>query len=286
MKKQLGNPIFILSVFLLLLNDWLLKATFHNAFTGKLSDFVGLLAFPFLFAALFPKYKKRIHYLTLLGFVYWKSDYSQVLIDGLNHLGLPIHRTVDYTDLIALISIYFSYHLLDKDWHIKLHPRAINMLIGISTVAFIATSVPPHELKHYVDINKEYQFNCSKSRLISYLNTVQMEGLNKINKHSGALVFDAETNVFHYRGSTDTVGLILDEAQVNDTDTVRFKTSYVEIQLMGDRKHSTLKLLSIYQFKPFHKPKGYREFAIKQFEKHVIKKTRKLLKKGTGYLYE
>ncbi|PUV24993.1 hypothetical protein DCO56_08585 [Sphingobacterium athyrii] len=45
--KYLVSPLFIFVLFLLIINDFFLKAAFHNTFTGKLSDFSGLLFFPF-----------------------------------------------------------------------------------------------------------------------------------------------------------------------------------------------------------------------------------------------
>ncbi len=59
-KRNLGHPVFLLSVLLLLLNDWLLKPLFHNDLTGKLSDLAGLFAFPFFLSAFFPAHKRTI----------------------------------------------------------------------------------------------------------------------------------------------------------------------------------------------------------------------------------
>ncbi len=44
--KYLVSPLFIFVLFLLIINDFFLKAAFHNTFTGKLSDFSGLFIFP------------------------------------------------------------------------------------------------------------------------------------------------------------------------------------------------------------------------------------------------
>lgn len=40
----LANPVFISSLLLLLLNDFVFKPVYHNWLTGKLSDFCGLIA--------------------------------------------------------------------------------------------------------------------------------------------------------------------------------------------------------------------------------------------------
>jgi len=77
MKRNLDvlvSPAFLLGLFLLLLNDYFLKAVFHNWFTGKLSDFAGLFIFPLFWTALFPRYKKSIYYITAFLFrTYAKS---------------------------------------------------------------------------------------------------------------------------------------------------------------------------------------------------------------------
>lgn len=44
-SEILASPGFLISLSLLLCNDFVLKPTFSNQFTGKLSDFAGLFAF-------------------------------------------------------------------------------------------------------------------------------------------------------------------------------------------------------------------------------------------------
>ena len=76
--NKIGNPVFIISVLILITNDFYLKAAFHNDLTGKLSDFAGLFAFPFLFSALLYKNKNKI--ITIdwrIGFI----DYCR-FVDG------------------------------------------------------------------------------------------------------------------------------------------------------------------------------------------------------------
>jgi hypothetical protein len=47
------DPIVLLCAFVLGLNDHYLKAQWHNALTGKLSDFAGLVVFPCLLLAMY-----------------------------------------------------------------------------------------------------------------------------------------------------------------------------------------------------------------------------------------
>jgi len=106
----LVSPGFLAGLSLLLLNDFILKQRFHNGFTGKLSDFAGLFVFSLFCAAFFPRLKTSLYILTALSFIFWKSTYAQPLIDELNLL-LPfrISRTVDITDLTALLVLPISY---------------------------------------------------------------------------------------------------------------------------------------------------------------------------------
>lgn len=137
----LGTPLFIFSIALLALNDFVLKAALHNWITGKLSDFAGLIAFTLFTCAIWPRYRWGITGVVCLSFLYWKSPYSQPLIDFSNIiLPFPIGRTVDYSDLIALPGVvlvpFFLFRL--RPWPIK--KWAILALAITSLLLFSATS--------------------------------------------------------------------------------------------------------------------------------------------------
>lgn len=111
--RLLTDPVLLCAVALLLANDFVLKPLFHNALTGKLSDFAGLFAFPLFWTALLPRHKVKIHLAAAAGFVLWKSPLSQPLIEAWNGLSaLPLARTVDAGDLLALpsVALSFLYH--------------------------------------------------------------------------------------------------------------------------------------------------------------------------------
>lgn len=134
---------FILGLIVLLLNDFILKELYGNWFTGKLSDFAGLFVFPLFWIAFFPNHKNKIFIFTAFTFVYWKSPYSQTLINLWNNLGFwNIYRTVDYSDLIALTILPLAYHieaLKEKTIIIRITPY---IPLIICFYAFIATSRP------------------------------------------------------------------------------------------------------------------------------------------------
>lgn len=104
------SPVFLTCLFLLLVNDFLLKEIFHNWFTGKLSDFAGLFVFPLFWIGLFPDYRKRIFVITALGFVYWKTPYADSFIELWNSIMFyEVGRVIDYTDYFALAVLPFAY---------------------------------------------------------------------------------------------------------------------------------------------------------------------------------
>ena len=108
--KPLASPPFLISLFLLLLNDFYLKAAFHNAFTGKLSDFCGLFIFPIFWSVLFPNRKQTVYISTALFFIYWKSSYSDPFLYLFSEYLFAIQRTVDLTDLFALVVLPLSWY--------------------------------------------------------------------------------------------------------------------------------------------------------------------------------
>src|SRR5829696_9577083 len=98
------HPVFIISLLVLLLNDFFWKYEYSNWLTGKLSDVAGLVVLPIFCRVVFPKLSNWIVAIVCVSFfVYWKSILSQPLIDVVNHyLHIPVTRVVDYSDLFAI----------------------------------------------------------------------------------------------------------------------------------------------------------------------------------------
>jgi hypothetical protein len=154
---------FVLGLFALLLNDLLLKEQFSNGFTGKLSDFAGLLIFPLFWTAFFPKHKNKVFLLTALLFILWKSPMSQIFIEGWNSLSFfSISRVVDYTDLYALLILPLAYQLELRKLQLKSIQAKPVIPIFISAFAFGATSYSSQ-----VKLDKSYTLNTPKDSIIS-----------------------------------------------------------------------------------------------------------------------
>ena len=97
---------FVACLAVLVLNDSLLKPEWHNAITGKLSDFSGIAVFCLFWIAFLPAYARSVLIATATGFAWWKSPLSQPLIELWNaRIPLQLARTVDYSDLLALLEL-------------------------------------------------------------------------------------------------------------------------------------------------------------------------------------
>ncbi|PJJ80402.1 hypothetical protein [Mucilaginibacter auburnensis] len=279
-KQKLAHPAFILAVFLLLLNDWLLKQTFGNSLTGKLSDVTGLFAFPFFFAALFTRFTKTAYLLTLVGFLFWKTPFVQPLILVLNNLGLPVHRVVDYTDYLALIVLPLSYYTFSKAGSHFLKPLLLNLLACIALLTFGATSMPPGKYTQWGAINKTYAFPFSKRELVSRINALQLEYVRDMDKYlhfqNEGLIFNSKNNTFYYSSkyndNLDTIARILDYKLINEKDTIRLRTTHADIIIEGDSTSSQLKLIALKRYVRKTEKSDPQQKSVQLFEKWVIKK--------------
>ena len=176
------SPAFLIALFVLLLNDFVFKASFHNLLTGKLSDFAGLFAFTLFLAALAPKRRSAIFATTTVAFVAWKTPWSQRLIDTLNaFLPWRTGRTVDLTDLIALFILPLSWIYIDHQQHSPLSETTSRRtkaycLGAVSLFAFTATTtIPPEQL---VRFDKEYPIGYSPESVERNLNGLNLRALS------------------------------------------------------------------------------------------------------------
>lgn len=158
----MASPGFLAGLCLLLLNDFIFKQQFHNELTGKLSDFAGLFIFPLFWSALFPRLKTSSYVVTAILFLFWKSIYSQPFIDGWNSLHLfPVERTIDDTDLSALLVLPLSYVYRWSPPKIAVQRPLICFIAALSLFAFTATS-----FSKKTAYDNTYQFAFSKKELV------------------------------------------------------------------------------------------------------------------------
>ena len=200
--QQLRSPLFIGSLACLLVNDLILKAHFHNWFTGKLSDVAGLIAFALFFSAIFPRQRKFVFQTVAVAFCVWKSPLSQPLIDWWSTALYPIDRVVDYSDLIAVFALPIGYTTnYRREGGNRLVPLA---LCTTALFAFCATSRKEAPETPFIQVDRDYHYTIVKDSLIARL------------RASGALVevHDGYIPQYKFRFITDTTELILIEANI------------------------------------------------------------------------
>lgn len=150
----LASPAFIAALALLVVNDVALKPLFHNALTGKLSDFAGLFALTVFVAALWPHRRSVAGWLIAAAFTFWKTSYAEPLIEALNRVSpIAFGRTVDLTDLVALPMIPVAVWAAPRmqPWPL---PGAAKIGLGIlALVAFTATSSVPNVVRSTLDVS-------------------------------------------------------------------------------------------------------------------------------------
>ena len=135
------SPGFIIALGLLLLNDYYLKVEYPNWLTGKLSDLSGLFMFSLFWFAFFPDWRRCIVFLTGAIFAFWKSPFSQPLIDVWNDIAIiQMARVVDYSDLIALLMLPLSYKYFFSVGNIALRKSICYPVLFVSLFAITGTS--------------------------------------------------------------------------------------------------------------------------------------------------
>lgn len=176
MKRNLNiltSPASLLGLALLLLNDSILKRSFHNGLTGKLSDFAGLFIFPLFRAALFPRLRGAFCVLTAPLFIVWKTGLSRPLIGALSsgaHLRLP--RTVDSTDLSALLALPASYVCGQRRPAILLPRFTPYVIAAVAVFAFTAT----RPVSYGIEYNQTYFFDVPRQESFDRINRQNLAG--------------------------------------------------------------------------------------------------------------
>lgn len=170
----LCSPGFLIGLLLLLSNDFVFKEQFHNGLTGKLSDFAGLFAFSLFWIALFPRRRTFICIATAVLFVFWKSSHSQLLIEEWSRLAFfEINRTVDYSDLSALLVLPLSHFYCKTSARVYLPRRFVYAIAVVSVFAFTAT-----QYSHKVPFNNQYRFESSRNELLGRISRLPKGGVS------------------------------------------------------------------------------------------------------------
>ncbi|MFC0513206.1 hypothetical protein ACFFGT_03305 [Mucilaginibacter angelicae] len=171
------NWIFIAGLLLLALNDHYFKQHYTSWLTGKLSDFAGLLIFPMFLLFLFPKLSKWSVIVTGLFFIFWKTPFSTGFIEAYNKISfIPITRTVDYSDYIALSVLPLSWYLIQRiDKYRVGHFLPVFLHFpAIVPIALVFMATAP-ATRYYmqpggdIHIGKSYRMKMSKEKALAKL---------------------------------------------------------------------------------------------------------------------
>lgn len=193
--KQFSRILFLLSVLLLLVNDFYLKDSFHNEITGKLSDISGLFAFPYFISLFFPKNIKRNYFIVAFLFILWKSEYIEPVLIWFQSIGFGLNRTVDYTDLYALFILPISYfYWYSKSKIIIQTPNVFKpIVICICSFAFIATSLP----KEYVNVNikSNLEIKLEANSIQDLVKEMNLEVIDSVNFYATSYISDKNTEI-------------------------------------------------------------------------------------------
>jgi hypothetical protein len=176
------HPLFIISLILLLINDLYFKAHFHNAITGKLSDITGLIVFSqFLISILGFKHQKYIYLSIALFFTFWKSSYSQGLIEIWSQTFYTIHRNIDPSDLLCLLVfvLLYKYPLINLSLKSDLQQLKIPLYF-LALLAILATS-----RAKTLDTNRFYLYETFR------VDSKIPEFINKLNEDNISYLMDS-----------------------------------------------------------------------------------------------
>jgi len=176
---------------MLFVNDQFLKFKFPGVITGKLSDVCGIIILPLLLTFLFPKWREKSVWITLLIFTYWKSGYSQSLIDFYNQFApIETSRVIDYSDLWVLFLLPIPYHILKNHQLIaSCSIKKVNPYFILFPSVLILTATSPPKSYYYTRTDGNLAcFRCninidlSQDEIIKKLaqNSITFDSINQI----------------------------------------------------------------------------------------------------------
>ncbi len=138
----LATPGFLAAMAVMLLNDLVLKAAFHDALTGKLSDFSGVFAFCLFLITCLPRHPHLCCVVGALLFAWWKAPFSAPVIAAWNELGWwPVARVQDWTDILAVSMAPLAWVYARNARPLPVRPAA-RVILGICTALIFSAQNP------------------------------------------------------------------------------------------------------------------------------------------------
>ena len=191
-SHYLLNRVFLSALFLLLFNDWYLKAAYPSFLSGKLSDVTGLIVLLFFLVFLFgDRFKGIVFASSALFFCWWKSSLSSTFIQSWNEL-FPVYgleRTIDYTDLFCLFIFIPAWFYQPKSAAALFRtPRLVVPVLLLTVFAITATSkakrINAYSETHTYVLQKS--FKIKKVSLLEFLEYLSLSNM-KVEKNANAV---------------------------------------------------------------------------------------------------
>jgi hypothetical protein len=124
----ISRPISFFAMFILVINDYWLRKIWPSWWTGKIGDFAWLFFAPFAFTALvalcLPVHPKREHWISWITFGFIGCGFTLTkTVPGFNQfvaqlasmlVGFPVRISLDPTDLLALVTLFFGFWLWQR----------------------------------------------------------------------------------------------------------------------------------------------------------------------------
>ncbi len=238
------SRLFLLSLILLLLNDFYLKAAWPGLISGKLSDFSGISLLSLFLFAWFPKYKKIVSWLIVLVFVFWKSELASPFIKVLHELGIAnFNRTVDLTDLFALLVLPVCYKYSNSHENINYDSSLKKFsrlgIIFISLFAITATSYSRGVYRSEFRIQSQNQKFVSPSQAIEILNRIMGFHNNRCVHECGSNLkrsYVGSLGSLIYRYDNDEKEILIKHAILPDRSLIFSRNRYRAKYLVKIRK--------------------------------------------------
>ena len=232
-KFLLLNYVFIVSIILLFINDHFLKLHFHNWFTGKFSDFLGMIIFPLFLAYIFPRLRTFSVFVSFVLFIFWKSPFSEGFIDFYNQISpIAVARMVDYTDFIAFVFLVIPFLLIKYDALLqpfKIRKISPALVLAPSVFVMMATSPPPYYRfgSDGMVSFQDYSFKMQKSKV---------EALDELKNRN--ILFKKDTLMIIRRNNISSESLIM-----NGTD---LKTQEVDKEILKKELERKIRFYDYY----------------------------------------
>lgn len=147
----LGHPLVITCLCGWLLNDWVLKDTFANAATGKLSDVFAMVVFPLLVAVILGPFVSRpMTWSVVFTGVFFSSinlfDAADRVTERALNLVVPSSLTKDPTDLLVLpimsLAVFLWNQPIPDVGSIRRHVGRAMLVAGVITTTATSAEEP------------------------------------------------------------------------------------------------------------------------------------------------